>query len=212
MWTVFFMRRVKIKYIEIAVLAALAITLLWGAWSLQNQDRLAEGLIRLHVIAHSDDPADQQLKLQVRDAVLAEAGTLLEQMGNCADAVTRIREELPHLEEVASKTIRESGYDYPVSAQLKQTEFPLKEYDHFALPAGEYLALRLVIGEGAGENWWCVVYPPLCMTAATDMEETAVVCGMEQEQVNLMQEENTGYVLKFRSLELWERLRQWLNK
>ena len=91
------------------------------------------------------------------------------------------------------------------------TEFPLKEYDGFALPAGEYLALRVVIGEGAGRNWWCVVYPPLCTAACTDLEDVAVQAGMDESDMKLITGQE-GYVLKFRSLELWEQLRQWLGK
>jgi len=207
-----FMRRVKVELVEIAVLVALAFTLLWGTWSLQSQDRLAGQLIRLHVIAHSDAPAVQQLKLQVRDAVLEEARQTLQQAGDRETAQETIRQTLSQLEKTAAEEIAAAGYDYPVSVRLEQTEFPHKDYESFSLPSGEYLALRVVIGEGAGENWWCVVYPPLCMTAATDMEETAITCGMDREQVELMKQKNTGYVVKFRSLELWEQLRQWLSK
>ena len=81
-----------------------------------------------------------------------------------------------------------------------------------ALPAGEYLALRVVIGAGEGRNWWCVVYPPLCTAAACDLEETARSSGLTADDVSLMTGDGTGYILRFRSLELWERLRQWLGK
>ena len=101
---------------------------------------------------------------------------------------------------------------YPVSVSLEETEFPLKTYDGFALPAGEYLALRVVIGAGEGRNWWCVVYPPLCTAAACDLEETARSSGLTADDVSLMTGDGTGYILRFRSLELWERLRQWLGK
>ncbi len=87
-----------------------------------------------------------------------------------------------------------------------------REYDGFALPSGEYLALRVVIGEGAGKNWWCVVFPPLCTTAACDFQETAVSGGLGEEDLSLITEEDGGYVLRFRAVELWEGLRQWLGK
>ena len=74
------------------------------------------------------------------------------------------------------------------------------------------MALRLVIGEGEGRNWWCVVYPPLCTAAAADMPQTAIQAGLTGDDVSLITEEDTGYVLKFRSVELWEQLRQWLGK
>ena len=202
----------KFKYGEIALLLALAVTLLWGAWSLQKQDALAQKMIRLHVIANSDSEEDQALKLQVRDKVLDFTTNILKDSADMQDAENRLQSLLPEIRSMAADEITEQGYDYAVTAHLKQTEFPLKEYDGFALPSGEYLALRLVIGEGAGHNWWCVVFPPLCTTAATDLHETAIAAGLGEEDIALITEENSGYLLKFRSLELWEQLRQWLQK
>lgn len=201
-----------LKYWEIALLAGLALALLWGVWSLQSQDALEQKMIRLHVIANSDTEEDQALKLQVRDRVLTMATELLESSKDMTEATEKLAAALPDIESVAGEEIRAQGYPYTVSARLEQTEFPTKYYDGFALPSGKYLALRLIIGEGAGRNWWCVVYPPLCTTAATDLEETAISAGMGEEDLHLMTEENTGYELKFRSLELWENFRQWLKK
>ena len=197
---------------EIALMVALALTMLWGAWSMQEQDVLEQKMIRLHVIANSDAQDDQALKLQVRDAVLAQATDILQQSRDMVDAERKLRLALPAIETAAREKVVAEGYDYAVAARLEQTEFPTKEYDGFSLPAGEYLALRVVIGEGAGQNWWCVVFPPLCTAAATDIEETAIATGLGEEDISLITEENQGYVLKFRSLELWESLRQWLKK
>ena len=202
----------KLRLGEIALMVALALTMLWGAWSLQEQDALEQKMIRLHVIANSDTQDDQTLKLQVRDEVLAAATDILEQSRDMVDAQQKLSRALPAIETVAREKVVSEGYDYAVTARLEQTEFPTKEYDGFSLPAGEYLALRVVIGEGAGQNWWCVAFPPLCTAAATDMEKTAIATGLGEEDISLMTEENQGYVLKFRSLELWESLRQWLKK
>ena len=119
---------------------------------------------------------------------------------------------LPRLQQTAAEEIAAQGSRYTVSAWLEETEFPTREYDGFALPSGEYLALRVVIGEGAGKNWWCVVFPPLCTTAACDFQETAVSGGLGEEDLSLITEEDGGYVLRFRAVELWEGLRQWLGK
>lgn len=197
---------------ELALLLGLCAAMLWGAWSMQRQDALARKMIRLHVIANSDSAEDQALKLEVRDRVLDFTTTVLQRSADMEDAQLRLREELTRIESIAQQEISAQGYDYQVTAQLASTEFPLKEYDGFSLPAGEYMALRLVIGEGAGQNWWCVVYPPLCTAAATDMPETAIRAGLSGDDVSLITEEDAGYVLKFRSLELWEQLRQWLGK
>lgn len=197
---------------ELALLLGLCAAMLWGAWSMQRQDALAQKMIRLHVIANSDSETDQALKLEVRDKVLDFTTTVLQRSADMEDAQVRLREELTRIETIARREIAAQGYDYPVTAQLASAEFPLKEYDGFSLPAGEYMALRLVIGEGEGRNWWCVVYPPLCTAAATDLPQTAVSAGLTGDDVSLITEENTGYVLKFRSVELWEQLRQWLGK
>ena len=202
----------KWKPVELALLAALALALVSGAASLGRQDALQEKMIRLHVIANSDSDADQALKLEVRDKVLDFTTTVLQRSADMEDAQVRLRKELTRIETIAQREIAAQGYDYPVTAQLASAEFPLKEYDGFSLPAGEYMALRLVIGEGAGQNWWCVVYPPLCTAAATDMPETAIRAGLSGDDVSLITEEDAGYVLQFRSLELWEQLRQWLGQ
>jgi len=197
---------------ELALLLGLCAAMLWGAWSMQRQDALAQKMIRLHVIANSDSEADQALKLEVRDKVLDFTTTVLQRSADMEDAQVRLREELTRIETIAQREIAAQGYDYSVTAQLASAEFPLKEYDGFSLPAGEYMALRLVIGEGEGRNWWCVVYPPLCTAAAADMPQTAIQAGLTGDDVSLITEEDTGYVLKFRSVELWEQLRQWLGK
>ena len=202
----------KFHTFELALLLALAAALLWGAWSLHRQDDLQRKMIRLHVIANSDSDADQTLKLHVRDAVLRRAEDILEQSADLTEARQRLTDALPAIGDAAASELTAWGSTYPVSVSLEKTEFPLKTYDGFALPAGEYMALRVVIGAGEGRNWWCVVYPPLCSAAACELEETARSSGLTADDVSLMTGDGTGYVLRFRSLELWERLRQWLGK
>ena len=206
------MRKCSFLTLELALLLALAVTLLWGAWSLHRQDDLQEKMIRLHVIANSDSDADQNLKLYVRDAVLCRAEDILRQSTDMTEARARLRDSLPAIGDAAAQELAAQGSGYSVSVALEDTEFPCKTYDGFALPAGEYLALRVVIGAGEGRNWWCVVYPPLCTAAAYELEGVALEGGMTADDLSLMTGENAGYVLRFRSLELWERLRQWLGK
>lgn len=202
----------KFHTFELALLLALAAALLWGAWSLHRQDDLQQKMIRLHVIANSDSDADQTLKLHVRDAVLRRAEDILRQSADMTEARARLRDSLPDIGDAAAQELAAQGSGYSVSVALEDTEFPRKTYDGFALPAGEYMALRVVIGAGEGRNWWCVVYPPLCTAAACELEETARSSGLTADDVSLMTGDGTGYVLRFRSLELWERLRQWLGK
>ena len=145
----------RLHAVEAALLLALAVTAMWGAWSLQRQDALAEKTVRLHVIAHSDDPADQELKLLVRDRVLTMTEDVLRAGESTEQAMSALRRALPQLRQAAEEALRGAGCDLPVTALLENAEFPCKSYDGFALPAGEYPALRLVIGEGRGQNWWC---------------------------------------------------------
>ena len=143
----------KYHTFELALLLALAAALLWGAWSLRRQDDLQERMIRLHVIANSDSDADQTLKLHVRDAVLCRAEDILRQSADMADARRRLTDALPAMGDAAASALAARGSTYSVSVSLEETEFPLKTYDGFALPAGEYLALRVDIGAGEGRNW-----------------------------------------------------------
>ena len=198
----------KLKFFEIALLIGLAVFLTSGALALRTQDELADKVVRLHVLANSDYEEDQALKLRVRDAVLEQATAILEQSADRREAESRLRGQLLELERIAAKEIAAEGYDYPVTVNLENTDFPTKEYDGFTLPAGEYLALRVIIGEGKGQNWWCVVFPPLCTAASADVPASALAAGFSEEEVSLITEENQGYVLKFKAVEWWETLKE----
>ena len=192
---------------ELALLIGTAVFLLTGALALGTQDRLAERVVRLHVLANSDSEADQALKLRVRDVVLDRAEALLAQSGDRREAEALLREHLAEFQQVAAAEIAAAGYGYPVSVELEDASFPTKEYDGFTLPAGEYLALRVLIGAAEGQNWWCVVFPPLCTAASADVPAAALEAGLTEDQVGLITGENDGYVLKFKVVEWWERLR-----
>ena len=202
---------VKLKVFEIALLAGLAVFFLTGSLALRAQDRLADKVVRLHVLANSDSEEDQALKLLVRDQVLERAASLLEQAGDRRQAEMLLRQALPELEEAAAREIAANGYDYPVTAELVDAAFPTKEYDGFTLPAGEYLALRVVIGQGGGQNWWCVVFPPLCAAASGDVPAAALAAGFTEEEVGLITEEDQGYALRFKAVEWWEALQERLS-
>lgn len=154
-WTVFFMDR-KLKRWEVALLCGVLAALLWSAWAGQEQAELAGQVIRLHVLANSDSQADQELKLAVRDRVLEQAEGLYPEDATLEQAREILEDNLDELAAAGQQVVDEAGKDYPVTAQLEECWFPTKEYENFALPAGEYTALRVVIGEGEGQNWWCV--------------------------------------------------------
>ena len=197
----------RLKLVEIALLIGLAVFLVSGGLALRAQEQLSERVVRLHVLANSDGEEDQALKLKVRDRVLARATELLTQAKNRAEAESLLRAALPELETLAAGELRANGCDYPVRAELTDTEVPTRAYDGFTLPAGEYLALRVMIGEGAGRNWWCVVFPPLCTAASADVPAAALAAGLTEDQVSLITEEDQGYVLKLKAVEWWEEIR-----
>lgn len=201
----------RLKIWEIVLLLGVAVCLLSGAKALHTQDELADKVVRLHVLANSDSEEDQALKLLVRDAVLDRAEDLLAQTSSRAEAEGKLRGQLLEFERLAEAVVRESGYDYEVTVELADTEFPTREYEGFTLPAGEYLALRILIGEAAGRNWWCVVFPPLCTAATSDVPASAMVAGFTEDEVRLITEEDRGYVLKFKAVEFWETLREKWN-
>lgn len=198
----------QLRTVEIALMVGLAIFLGSGVLALRTQDELADKVVRLHVLANSDSEEDQALKLKVRDVVLERATAILEQSADRREAESRLRGELLELERIAAEEIAAEGYNYPVTVELENTDFPTKKYDGFTLPAGEYLALRVIIGEGQGQNWWCVVFPPLCTAASADVPASALAAGFSEEEVNLITEENQGYVLKFKAVEWWETLKE----
>lgn len=192
---------------ELSLALGLAFTLYTSSYLETEQENLAEGMIRLHVVANSDSDFDQNLKLQVRDAVLAQAESLYESGISPEEAVDLFENALESLEN-AGKSVSQG---YEISAEVTDLWFPTKYYDNFALPAGEYTALHIKIGEGAGENWWCVAYPPLCLGAVSETLEEAVESGnFTQSEQDLIT--GNGYVLKFKSMELLQNVKQYFKK
>ena len=209
-WTVFTMKRHQyIKYYRkclgrillLSLVGAALITGVWAAACQQDQQALAGKMIRLHVIANSDEKADQDLKLQVRDAILEKAETILQKAEDRQEAETQLRAALPELEQAAKDTMEQAGYGYSAAATLSWEWYPTRYYETFTLPAGKYLSLRLVLGEGEGRNWWCVVFPPLC-TAASVRELDPETTGLTESETEMITEASGEYEVRFKTLEL----------
>ena len=198
---------------ELALLVGVALAALLGARLDGAQAALADQVLRLHVLANSDSAEDQALKLQVRDRVLEEAARYLEQAADRDEAEELLRAHLHELAAAGAEAVGVAGYDYPVTASLAEDcWFPTKTYTDFALPAGQYTALRVEIGAGAGQNWWCVVFPPLCLGSVSETaEETAAQAGLTEREVALLAGGEGAYQIKFRAVELVEELRHWLE-
>lgn len=137
-----------------------------------TEETLANGVMRLHIRANSDSDEDQALKLKVRDRILKEAGHLFENTTSTADALRQASDNLSYIKSIAEDEIALNGYDYPVNIRLGKSDFPMKVYNDLTLPAGTYEALVVEIGSGSGQNWWCVMFPPLCFVdeACTEID------------------------------------------
>lgn len=200
------MNKRKTGILFFAVLAAALLTT--AAVMQQEQQALAGKLIRLHVIANSDSEADQARKLQVRDAVL---GLTEVQAGGREEAKLSLVQMLPEIQKAAEDCLRAQDCDDPVEVMLGIEAYPTRVYENFVLPAGNYQSLRIVIGEGKGQNWWCVVFPSICFRATMgDLEEAAQAAGFTDGEIRLITENPDGYTLKFKSWELLLKLKQLL--
>ena len=194
-----FKTRIKsLKLWETALLIALSLTTLAALWAQGRQNSLSEKLVRFHVIAVSDDEYEQQLKLRVRDAVLEYISPKLEEAESSTQAREILAAELDNIREAAQTVSEGRG----VTVTLTRENYPTKSYEGFTLPAGEYESLRVILGEGQGHNWWCIVFPPVCLSAA---QAETVEEQLGEEDFRLISEEE-GYELRFKALELWGEL------
>ncbi|MCD7761441.1 MAG: stage II sporulation protein R [Clostridiales bacterium] len=193
-----------------ALMAAVALLLLALSLGGVEQQSLAGQVLRLHVLANSDSEEDQALKLRVRDAVLACAQPLLEDVTSPQEAEAALSDALNTLEQTGEQTVRAAGYDYTVTAILETDWFPTRTYDDFSLPAGYYPTLRVVIGGGEGHNWWCVVYPPLCSAGVEEVAETSL--DLTEDQIALITQEDGAYEFRFRCAEWFGQVQRWLER
>lgn len=185
----------KLKIWERALIAALILCVVFGFQVEGEARELSSKLIRLHVVANSDSEADQSEKLQVRDAVLAYLAPKLEGVESAGDAAKIIESEIEGIRGAAAGIT-----DKSVTVKLARESFPTTDYDTFSLPAGVYNSLRVIIGKGAGHNWWCVVFPPVCGMPEIDPEAAAAI-GLTGEDAELITRDGAGYVVKFRVME-----------
>lgn len=185
----------------LAVLLFLTIHIIFSERVAAEQENMANELIRFHVRANSDSEADQQLKLQVKNAVVDYMERLLEGSGSVEESGKRIEDNMGEILQEAMQVIHENGYEYDVSGYMVKEYFPLKVYGDVALPPGEYTAFRIDIGEAEGKNWWCVLYPPLCFV---DITHGVVPDESKEELKNVVGEEEYAltdtYSLEFKYL------------
>ena len=169
--------------------------------------QLTRDVVRLHVVANSNGAEDQAVKLLVRDAVLEEAARWYQGAGSMEEASSQLCTHLQSIAGAARQVLGEQGVGYSATAQMTEMYFPTRDYGDFRLPAGRYRTLRVTLGEGAGKNWWCVVFPSLCLPAATQEEALLTLPEGERQVV----EGGQDVQVKLKAVELWESLREWLR-
>lgn len=199
------------KKMTVATVCVLVIFLFLGLMPTHGETEIYDKVLRLHVLANSDSEDDQTLKLAVRDRIVSLCGERLADCTSLDEAKSRLEDMEDTLLSVASEVVTEAGFDYGVRLELSQEHYPRKTYDGLCFPSGEYLSLRVILGEGGGQNWWCVLFPPLCLGAASKpaQEEAFIAAGFTSGQYKLITEsDKVTYKIKFKCLEWLERLKK----
>ena len=191
------------KYLVVFTALILACCLFCGFMPSAEDMEIYENTVRLHVIANSDSEHDQSVKLFVRDRVLSELQILLADTASTEEAMAVIEENLDHLRAVCNETLVALGEEITADLYLKQEKYPTRHYENISLPAGVYQSLQIRIGDADGRNWWCVLFPTLC-TSAAKTEAALIKTGFSSDQIGvLMGGENPKYKLKFKILEFF---------
>lgn len=194
------------KFLSLVLICGLVGAAVWFAAVIADRRALNENVIRLHVVAHSDSPEDQQVKLLVRDELNRQLEPAMADLPDAAAAKAYLQEQLPQLEEAANRVLASEGFSHRATVTLQKEAFSTRHYDTFSLPAGVYDALRVTIGDGQGQNWWCVVFPRLCVPVTTqEFSDTAAGAGFQQPLTGALQQEK-GYEIRFFLLDILGKL------
>lgn len=195
----------KIKMIEISVAIGLVVSIIFSVIGFSADCReIRNNVVRLHILANSDADEDQNVKLLVRDALLSCGSDIFSGEVNIDNASECLAEEKALLISKANEVLAENGFEYTAEMFLTEEYFPTREYEDFTLPAGEYLALKVVLGKGEGHNWWCVMFPPLCLPAATKRTDTEIILGKDGAEII---SNPVKYEMRFKIVEIIEELR-----
>ena len=188
-------------WLPILTVLVLTGTVLLLSW--QEDRAVYDKVIRLHILANSDSEQDQALKLTVRDALLEKAAAMTASCQNREEAEEVLASQTEVLRRIAEEALSANGCARPVTVTIGQEVYPTRQYEGLCLPAGEYCSLRVMIGEAAGQNWWCVLFPPLCVGSAAEAEEEMVSAGFTPGQIHILTDtDNPRYVLRFKILEI----------
>lgn len=171
-------------------------------------DDLRANVLRLHIIANSDSAPDQELKLKIRDRLLEQSNEIFREADDIESAVLTAEDSLTEIEEIADGVITEYGCGYNAKAEVADSYFETREYDDFTLPAGTYKSLVITLGEGKGKNWWCVIFPEICLPAATD----ASLSDSTARESAKIAENKSRYIMRFKAVEVYEDIKKSISK
>ena len=201
----------KLNFIFIlTILVFIYIALLSFNYSKAISSNLSDSVFRLHIIANSDSSADQELKLKVRDKIIEYMNTLTSNSSDKKDVISIVNNHLDSFKEIALNTIKENGYNYDVNIEIGNFHFPTKSYGDISFPAGNYDALKIEIGDAIGQNWWCVLFPAMCLPAAEKREGMPELDDvLTDEQMSAV--EGNQYEVKFKTVEIYESIKSWFG-
>ncbi len=196
----------KRKTFTLSIITALVFSVLLSVSGFDARcNEIESEILRLHVIANSDNSEDQELKLKVRDKILGLESELWKSAESKQEAMNIVEEHIHEIESEAKRVVESNGYNYSVNAELTNCYFPTRVYESFTLPAGYYDALRITLGSGEGKNWWCVLFPEICLGAAADFSG---VLSEDSEEIVSTPE---NYQVKFKVVEFYQGLKQKIN-
>lgn len=197
------------KAFEKALLVGLVFTILFSMFGFySNCNNISNSVLRIHIIANSDSQEDQNLKLKVRDAIVDYTSPLFDNIKELDDAEKIATDNLGQIQSIAQTVVYDNGYEYPVNAELVNMYFDTRVYNTVTLPAGYYDAIRITIGDAAGKNWWCVMFPPMCVSSACEKEELSDV--LNDDEMDIVSNPD-DYTVKFKSVEIIENIKSHWN-
>lgn len=170
---------------------------------IEKSENISEEVFRLHILANSDSDADQQLKLKVRDEILKKGENVFASSDSIEETIKLCKDNIGVFQETAEQCLKENGSNYSVKVYVDKEYFNTRNYDEITLPSGIYNALKIVIGQGKGHNWWCVMFPAICLSSVTDDELNKYLTKDEQKLVN----SDSKYEVRFKIVEIYEKLK-----
>ncbi len=198
----FIMKKYVLKNVSVVLSCVVIFTCLISMSKFNvSCEKIKGDVLRLHILANSDSDKDQQLKLKVRDRILADTGDMFCSIMTYDEAVKKAEKALPQIINSAKDEVKKQGFNYNVTAKIDYTDFNTRHYNGYTLPAGNYMALNVTLGEGNGQNWWCVMFPSICLSSAARLDDK-----LDKDEIEIITDYR-GYKVQFKLVELYENIR-----